>query len=122
MSFRLMKYLVVFVAMSSAPALAAEKFVDACRGSYCFEAFIESVSPQKPGVFKVKVKYVGRDPESKAQVDRLIEVVSCNKEDAYVSVRRETIAIDPDAASIAGPAKHIAPEAQELWKAVCSGR
>jgi hypothetical protein len=124
MSFQRIGYcaLLFFTATRLSPALAQQKFVEACRGSYCFEAFIENVSPQKPGVFKVKVRYAGRDAQAKAQVDRLTEIVSCNKDDAYVSIRRETIAIDPDAATVAGAAKHIAPEAQELWKAICSRR
>jgi hypothetical protein len=123
MSFQRIGYGALVLATAGlSPAVAQQKFVEACRGSYCFEAFIESVAQQKPGVFKVKVRYAGRDAQTKAQVDHLTEIVSCNREDAYVSIRRETIAIDPEAANVAGPAKHIAPEAQALWKAVCTGR
>ncbi len=115
---------ILVVALGATAAAAGQQFVQFCQGSYCFQGFIERISPLGNGVlFKVKTKNVGSDSSTKEKsIDYRWSVVSCNKDDAYVSSGRERIEVDHEITH--GPLRsvHVAQEADELWKAVCMGR
>lgn len=112
-------YLLGFT-LAATPVAAGQQFAEVCKGTYCYQSFIEKSSPTGSGLVKVKTKNVGFDSATKEKLtDYRWFVVSCNRADPLVSSGRERIDVDPDATS--GPLRgvHVAQEADRLWKAAC---
>jgi hypothetical protein len=108
-------------AFGATSAAAEQQFVQTCEKDYCFQGFIEKVSPAGSGLFKVKAKYVGLDGATKQKtVERKSFTVSCDRNDAYVATGRERIDVNRTDGSLRGA--HVTQEADQLWKAVCAGR
>lgn len=111
---------VIGFALAVTPVAAGQQFVEACRGTYCYQSFIEKSSPTRAGLFAVKIKNLGFDSATKEKLtDYRWFVVSCDKAAPYVSSGRERIDVAPDATSGALRSVHVTQDADRLWKAVC---
>ena len=109
------------LAFGATSAAAEQQFVQTCQKDYCFQGFIEKVSPAGNGLFKVKAKYVGLDsPTKQKTVERKSFTVSCDRNNSYVATGRERIDVNRTDGALRGA--HVTQEADELWKAVCAGR
>lgn len=108
-------------ALGTTSGAAEQQFVQTCEKDYCFQGFIEKVSPAGSAMFKVRVKYVGLDgPTKEKRVEQKTFMVSCDKDTAYVATGRERIAVNAPGGALRGA--RVTQEADELWKAVCAGR